>query len=233
MSNESASKTPKSFFVIDLQPEMDSGVPVPSNQIPANSDWTYTFTEHIPLTVDSQTEDKEVKITYDLSSMYHPATVLMINDTANGRDDNRFYFNVGGTLDSTLLPAACERVKFPCSTLEDTAGLDRCDDIVANHTEYANYTSTFGQDITDKGYAFKYTKSTSGDEEDDDCLLLGMDVVTPMSLYDTEDNYAHGVQVQFVNGSYKRTYTANGGSYGENCRFTLNLICPGTISSNS
>ena len=207
---------------------MDPGVPVPSKDAPDDSDWTHTFEAQIPLTVGGKPEKRLVPITYDLSSLPHESTIYMINDTASGVSDDRFYFNIGGTLDSALLPSACHKVKFPCDTLDDP---NLCDEIIANQTDGVD--GTFGLDPGKQGYAFKYTKSKTGNPDDDDCILLGTKLETPMSLYDTEDNYAHGVNVQYIDGSYRKAYDNAGVPYGKNCEFSLDLICPLTRKTYS
>merc|ERR1712228_914633 len=179
----------------------------------ATGPYVNTYSVQIPLSdpYDGIIHNHVVNVTYDLSKVYNIKTVYQINDTAEKNNDYQYYFNIGGTVDSSLLPSACHQVIFPCLNLN-------------NRTECRNLKSA---NVANLGYAFRY-KNGSMTNTADECILLGTDVLfsndASLALYDNLDNPAHGIKLYYGNGSYDEASNTN-------CGITLSLICPDTRQS--
>jgi len=171
-----------------------------------------TYSIEIPLSdpFDGTVHNHVVNVTYDLSSVHNIKTVYQINDTAEKNSDFQYFFNIGGTVDVSLLPSICQSVIFPCDNLQNAS---KC------QSESYNL-----QQIDNLGYAFRF-KNGSREGTEDECILLGSDVLfssdPSIALYDQYDNPAHGIKLYYANGSY------DAGS-NTNCNITLSLICPDT-----
>eukprot|EP01083_Nonionella_stella_P025407 69966_1 len=177
---------------------------------------TFATRKAVTDALTGQLVNKIVNVSYDLTDAHNYETVYQINDTAaSNLYDYQFYFNIGGTVDSKLLPTACHNVLEPCIPLSN---LSVCNDRALRNKSDPNGGWFAPQTV---GYAYRFTKGTKDTEDDDECILLGTEMVKPWVLYDTEDNPAHGVKLEYQNGSY---------SYADelNCGISINLICPDT-----
>ena len=204
-------------YVLQNELALSDLVWMPHPIVPDNAIGPYvnTYSIKIPLSdpFDGTVHNHIVNVTYDLSDVHNIKTVYQINDTAEKNSDYQYYFNIGGTLDASLLPSACQTVVFPC---DDLGNLTKCRNVMNNPIEAGT-----------SGYAFRY-KNGSMTGTDDECVLLGTDVLfssdAKVALYDTIDNPAHGIKLYYFDGSYHSESNTN-------CNITLSLICPDTRNS--
>eukprot|EP01083_Nonionella_stella_P312169 1115630_1 len=191
---------------------------------------TFTRSQTVTDPISGNIVNKIVNVTYDLTDAHNYETVYQINDAATDLYDYQLYFNIGGTVDSSLLPNACQNnVLEPCGTLND---ISMCNDRATR-----NSSDPKGGWISPNttGFAYRFRKETN------ECILLGTQIVKPWLLYDT-DNPAHGVTLAYQNGSYAFPdephdsydpwpydyYDSYNPSEKRNCGITINLICPDT-----
>eukprot|EP01083_Nonionella_stella_P249495 862674_1 len=188
-------------------------------------DYIETFSTEMSITnpFSGVVTPRFVNTTYDLTDAHNPNSVYQINDTAQAdvgsKDDYRFYFNIGGTINSEKLPTACHKVTMPCKT---------------NNYTQCQYEYQYNISISDPntiGFAFKYTNNTNKNKPDE-CIMLGTKMSKPWDKYDIDDNAAHGVKITYRNGSFEpyESSPAIGDTPAKiiNCKFTINLICPTT-----
>eukprot|EP01084_Bolivina_argentea_P261061 441040_1 len=182
-------------------------------------DYIETFSTEMSITnpFSGVVTPRFVNTTYDLTDAHNPNSVYQINDTAQAdvgsKDDYRFYFNIGGTINSEMLPNACHKLAMPCR--------------VNNYTQCL-YNYNYNISISDPsviGFAFRYTNNTHKNKPDE-CIMLGTKMSKPWRLYDIDDNAAYGVKITYINGSFS-PYDGPTPNI-VNCKFTINLICPQT-----
>eukprot|EP01084_Bolivina_argentea_P011867 22226_1 len=132
-------------------PDLEPAISAPDKN---QGDYIETFSTIMRLTnpfTGVQT-NRIVNITYDLTYGYNPNSTYQINDTSQAdvglTNDYRFYFNIGGTINSEILPNACHKLAMPCT--------------VNNYTQCLyNYNNNISfSDPSVIGFAFRYTNNT-------------------------------------------------------------------------